>query len=258
MQSGKREYQVIVPTRESARWIGSMLDAYRTLGIEPLFLYDARSTDNTFALLRAMKADCISLEPEFDRVESMLSAVRDVVDQEWVVRFDDDELPSAALIEWLDTSLRHIKEDAIALSCRNAQFVEERLCFARLEDFYFHPVDLTYLCPAWRAFRPRKVEFTDAVHTPGFRISQFATAPSSAFFVHFDWTLRTVEQRLEKVRRYERQSPGGGWPLAQFYLPELHVQEDLRWTPFETAEFDHLAQQLLTRAPALRLGAEGP
>jgi len=223
-----------------------------------LYLYDVRSTDSTLALLKALGAETISVEPEFDRVECMLSTPWDSVEEEWVIRFDDDELPSAGLIHWLDTSLHRIEEASIAFSRRDVQFVEKCLCFSRLEDYYFHPLDPTYLDPQWRAFQPRKVDFTDAIHTPGFHVSQFATAPSSTFFVHFDWILRTFEQRLAKVRRYERQSTGGGWPFARFYLPELHAQEDLRWTPFETAEFDELAQRLLTAATTSRLGAKEP
>jgi hypothetical protein len=191
-----------------------------------------------------LQADVLLVEPTFDRVEGMLAATRDVVDTDWVVRFDDDELPSLALITWLHCSLSGVKEPSLAFSRRDVAFFAGRLCFARLEDYYFHPQDPTYLDPQWRAFRPQNVKFTEAIHTPGFQIAQFATAPSQAFFVHFDWLLRSFEQRWAKLKRYERQSPGAGWKFAGFYLPELHAPEDLRWTPLETDEFDCLSRRL--------------
>ena len=46
--------------------------------------------------------------------------------------------------------------------------------------------------------------------------------------------------------------------VAHFYVPELHAYEDLRWTPFETDEFDCLARRLaeITGAATSRLVAE--
>lgn len=237
-------YQVIVPTRDSAGWCAAVFGAYQALGVEPMFFYDIRSSDGTLAILHDLGATVIPVEPRFDRVEAILSQVRCHTDAEWVVRFDDDELPSVALVSWLNRSLHSIEEPIVAFSRRDVQFIDGRLCYARLEDYYFHSVDPTYLDPQWRAFRPRDVEFIDAIHTPGFNVGTSHTAPASAFFVHFDWILRSFEQRRAKLRRYERQSPGAGWGYAHFYLPELHSPGDLRWTPIETIEFDRLARRI--------------
>jgi hypothetical protein len=237
-------YQVIVPTRDSARWIAAIVEAYQRLGIQPLYLYDTRSSDDTLAVLEAEGAAVISVTPTFDRVESLLYSARNAMDTEWIIRFDDDELPSRALLNWFHRSLVRVEEPSVAFSGRNALFLEERLGYSRLKDYYFHPRCPAYLAPYWRAFRPDKVHFTDEIHTPGFGISEFATAPASAFFAHFDWILRTFDQRVAKVKRYDQQSPGTGWAFARFGLPELHTTKDLHWTPFETDEFDCLARHL--------------
>ena len=242
--SRERNYRVVVPTRDSAGWIEAFAGFYRGIGIEPLYLYDTRSLDTTLSILRHIKADVIPVEPKFDRVESMLSFTQTVIQTKWVVRFDDDELPSLALIEWLDSSLVHVKETSLALSRRDALFVNGNLCFSRLEDYYFHPKDPTYLDPQLRVFQPGNVNFIETIHTPGFDASHSGTAPVSAFFVHFDWILCSFRQRLAKLERYERQSPGAGWGLAQYYLPELHAHGDMRWTVFETSEFKDIASRL--------------
>jgi hypothetical protein len=239
-----RPYRVIVPTRQSVRWIGLIAAAYRRLGVQPLFICDTRSSDGTAALLEAHGAEVIAVTPAYDRVEAMLSITSEAVSSAWVVRFDDDELPSAALIRWLDQTLTNVGEPIVALSRRDVMFVDDRLCYSRLEDYYFHPDDPTYLDPQFRAFRPREVHFTDAIHTPGFAISRFATAPQDAFFAHFDWILRSFIERQDKLTRYEAQAPGAGCAFARFYLPEWHTSADMRWTPFRSDEFNDLAHHL--------------
>lgn len=130
-------WRVVVPTRDSAGWLLSFADAYRKLGLSPLYLFDTRSSDNTLALLHSIGADVVPVEPKLDRVEAMLAVTRDVVDADWVVRFDDDEIPSTALVSWLNRSLGTITEPSVALSRRDAQLIDGCLYYSRLEDFYF-------------------------------------------------------------------------------------------------------------------------
>jgi hypothetical protein len=244
-----RGYRVVVPTRDSAGWIRAFHDAYRRLGVDPFYLFDTRSRDATHAILQDLGAEMMPVTPGADRAEAMLPATLSVASGDWIVRFDDDELPSAALLAWLDRHLDAIAEPCLALSRRDVLIRDGQLCFSRMEHYYFHPHDPTFLDPQWRGFRPAHVRFSNTLHTPGFAVETFHTAPQSAYFVHFDWMLRTYEQRIAKLRRYESQSVGGGWGLAQYYLPELHHPESVRWTPMDTQEFDPLLSALGILAP---------
>ncbi|SFN07070.1 hypothetical protein SAMN05444747_11487 [Variovorax sp. OV329] len=174
----------------------------------------------------------------------MLAFAQQEASSEWIIRFDDDELPSMALVRWLDESIRGVREPSIAFSRRDVMMRDGRLCYSRGEHYYFHQNDPTYLNPQWRGFKPSQVEWTDAIHTPGFAVKAFADAPSSAYFVHFDWMLRSTEERIEKMKRYERQAAGAGWSFAQFYLPERHHPDACRWTRMDTQEFDRLAAEI--------------
>lgn len=240
----QRNYRIVVPTRDSARWLGSFHNGYRRLGIEPIYLFDTRSRDCTREILQDLGAEVINVEPRYDRVEAMLSATLAIPSAEWVVRFDDDELPSAGLIKWLDESLGAVVEPCLAISRRDLFVRGGQLCFSRMEHFYFLQGDPTFLDPQWRGFRPRDVRFNDAIHSPGFAVEVFGTVPQSAYFAHFDWIVRSLQQRQAKIRRYESQSPGSGWPFAHFYLPELHHPQASRWTPIETDEFNPLITEL--------------
>ena len=78
-------YQIVIPTRDSARWIAPFLKAYRNLGVEPLYLVDSRSVDDTAQILQSMQAQIKFVTPTFDRVESVLSTLPQFVEQDWVV-----------------------------------------------------------------------------------------------------------------------------------------------------------------------------
>jgi hypothetical protein len=243
-ETGAPLYRIVVPTRDSARWVGLLYRQYRAMGVQPLYLVDSRSTDGTAELLRGLGAELHMVSPTENRVEGMLETTRALVEAEWVIRFDDDEMPSTALLEWLRRELPRVAASSIAFSRRDAALVDGALQFSRMEHYYWLPEQLTYLNPQWRGFRPAKVQFSNAIHSPGFDIADHTLAPPSAFFIHFDWILRSVAQRMEKLRGYERQRQGAGWTFAQFYLPEYHHVEANRWTRLETAEFDALAEAL--------------
>ena len=237
-------FQVVVPTRDGARWIAPFHRAYRRLGVEPAYLLDRRSSDGTGDILAGLGAQVHPVAPKHDRVEAMLGITRELFGEGWVVRFDDDELPSAALIHWLRDNLGDVRETSLAISRRDVVVRDGGLLYSGLESYYFHPDLLTFLDPQWRGFVPARVRFTDALHTPGFEIASYAVIPEAAHFVHFDWILRSREERMAKIRRYEQQSSGSGWSFAQFYLPELHTDEAARWTVMEGDEFAPLLAEL--------------
>jgi hypothetical protein len=56
--------------------------------------------------------------------------------------------------------------------------------------------------------------------------------------------LRSVDQRLEKLRRYESIEEGSSWKYAYHYLPELFPKVDQRPALLNTTEFDNLLDAL--------------
>jgi len=95
-------YRVTIPTRDSARWIGQVLGAYRRMGVEPLYIVDARSRDGTFELLQEASADCIPFTPHGDIAEAgMIEFGAKAAGTEWVLRLDDDEFPSQKVLDWV-------------------------------------------------------------------------------------------------------------------------------------------------------------
>lgn len=232
----------LVPTRNSDRWVGRFLGFYRDLGVEPLYLLDSRSTDNTEEILRTSGARIAGIHPKVDRVEGMLEIAADIVQSPWIARFDDDELPSKDLVSWLKYGLPNVEVDALWLSRRELFWYQQRLVYSRLEDYYYHSDDLSFLCPQLRVYRKDRVQYVTDIHTPGISTPRVGFAPDIAYFAHLDWLLRSPDERRKKLERYEAQKEGGGWGFARFYFPELHRQEDCRWTDMEDSDFNEIAK----------------
>lgn len=143
----------------------------------------------------------------------------------WALSIDDDEIPSLALIDALP---RLCDDEAVG-----HYWIARRWLF---------PTSATYLDDApWRPdyqlrlirLDGRLVRFSDEFHRP-------IVASGPGRFVdlplwHADPLVRPFEQRIEKVRRYERERPGmriAGRALnVSFYLPEARPSPPLAAVP---------------------------
>lgn len=238
------KYRFVIPTRNSSKWIKSFLLEYRKLGIEPLFLLDRRSIDNTGSILSSMNALCISVSSRHSRVESIIYEYASQLSEQWIIRLDDDEIPSRQMIDWIDQNISSITSPSICFSRRDAFLKGGELFYSKSEAYYWLPDHYDYLNPQWRAFQPSLVEFSSDIHTPGFIRGKFALAPEEAFFVHFDWIVRDFGERVRKLINYENQHAGGGLAFARFYLPEVIDEHSLRPSPLPVSTLVSLAKEI--------------
>jgi len=239
-------YRVVIPTRDSAGHIGILLEAYRALGIEPIYVLDTRSTDDTAAILARMGATVKPFTPGGDFVEAgMIEFAARAAGTEWVLRLDDDEFPSARLVEWIAGTALQAMRTGFFLSRRDLFLRDGEVRYNRRRSSYTHPARPDFLGGHSRLFRPRELRFYVGLHTAGIHDETgFGFAPQDAFFVHFDGVIRSPAQRLAKIRRYEAIERGSTWRLADEYLPELF--DDAHLTPGSDGleEFAPLVQRL--------------
>lgn len=234
-------YRIVIPTRDGGEWLALFARAYERLNLRPLYLLDSRTKDNSRNILTEHRCDFIEVTPIYDRGEDVLWRGAMEAGTEWLLRIDDDEFPSRELINWINHTGIHRPEPAFYLSCRQAWHGG----YSRLEGFYFNHSRPDFLLPQPRFFRPSQVTFTDALHTPGIIVPpDTGWAPSTAFFLHTDWLVRSKDARLAKLARYEDQRPGGGRDFRHFSLPEEQDIDRLRITSFETDEFIQLLEDI--------------
>lgn len=238
-------FRVVIVTRDSARWIGFIAAAYKRLGLKPLYLVHDKSSDGTADALQDMGEDVRIISIPHDRVESALAQFSDLVREEWVLRMDDDELPSRKMIRYTTRAIGRIADDAICFSRRETLPNVSPLSYPTMEPLFSAPLAPFHLDPQVRAFRHRQVAYRDEIHTPGFAFRSLHVAPADAYMVHFNLLVRSLSSRLAKLARYEKQSPGAGTlEISYTAAPELLPVEELRARAFETREFDALVQQL--------------
>lgn len=238
-------FDVVVPTRNSAGRLPALLRHYRRrLGIEPLFLLDATSTDATEQMLLRAKARFHATVPPAPRVEAMLPAIVGMVPPDrWVLRVDDDELPSRRLIDWLADFLPGFPLDTVAVHRRFARVTGKgklkwAVCWRMMDGAGEWGKDRQ-----WRVYRPGRACHVDILHSPGIEVGRWASSPEDAYLVHFDWVLRSRAEREAKVMAYERQEAGKGVKHLPYYVPEDVPPGEIAYHPFETREFDRFVEE---------------
>jgi hypothetical protein len=233
-------FRIVIPTRNGGGWLAAFARAYARLGVRPLYVLDARTSDDSRDILAQFGCDVIEVTADFDRGEDVLWRGAIQADARWLLRIDDDEMPSRALIDWMAHALPERPEPALYVSCRQAWHGG----YSRLEDLYFNHARPDFLMPQPRLFRPDRVRYVTDLHTPGIDPAGAGWAPPDLFFLHFDWLVRDLPTRWAKLRGYEAQISGGGRDFVAFSIPEVQDVARLRITKLETDEFEPLLADL--------------
>lgn len=220
-------FRIFIPTRDSAKWVGAFLEAYRRLGIEPLYVVDSRSKDGTLEALRSLGAETVSFTPSDDFAEAgMTEFGADCAGTKWVMRIDDDEFPSRALIEWAQTGVIGSLNQSWLISRRELFARDERVFYSRSRGRFTNPFRADFLHPQERLYHVDRVSYVHRVHTSGLAPNLlFDFAPANAFMIHCNCLLRSPAERLAKVRRYEEIEHLSCWRVGDEYLPELFSLE---------------------------------
>jgi hypothetical protein len=216
-------FKLVIPTRDSARWIGQALNAYRRIGVEPLYVVDTRSRDGTLEVLQDMKADCVPFTPHGDVVEAgMIEFGSKAAGSEWVLRMDDDEFPSQKLLDWVAEVGARSPEPFWGISRRDVSLRDEGFVYSRWPARNAWTGDHFCLNPQLRLHRVHAVHYIEKVHTPGFEAPPpHAHAPEACFFIHFNNVVRSIGDRVAKVRKYALADDQRAWRFIDESLPEL-------------------------------------
>ncbi len=250
-------FTVAIPTRDSAGWIGALLDLYAAHAIRPVILLDGRTRDDTAAIATAHGCRIVAVE-DFRFTEGVVSLTRQCVSTPWALFMHDDEAPSAALFDWLAGPEPRTTASSIALSRRWARYEPgEPLRFGR-SDHWQDRTGRHGFDHMWRLFRPDRVRFTAAMHSDGFFIGHWARLPPELFFVHFEWVLRTPEQRVMKLRGYDRHRYGYGRFFESMYLPE-RTPVEMRYATLDEPAMEPLAERFhAARDETVRITPRAP
>jgi len=228
----------VVLTKNSGRWLDVILDAYEALGIFPFVLLDASSSDGTEQLLRRRTAAFAKELPEFPRAEALIASIARHVQSEWVVRLDDDELPSRGMQQWVEEQAAADHDRAVfGFQRRWIRLAPGGVC-----EYSRHPLivsRLGVLDAQWRMFRPAAVRYRSDIHTPGFFVPKGSgIAPHRAYIGHFSWLVRSASERRLQIEDYDRQEAQAGSRFRAIKVWEDCDLTEHRFRAMDTDEFD--------------------
>lgn len=236
-------WRLVVLTKDSARWFGAILDAYQALGVSPFVILDSASSDETEDLLRRKRIDFAKETSEFPRAEALVGTIGRHIRSEWVVRLDDDELPTRALCDWVEAHSHERGWRVVGFERRWLRRTDGGAC-----EYSRHPSivsRLGVLDAQWRMFRPAEVRYRSDIHTPGFDVPKGSPiAPRRAYIAHLSWLVRSAAERRLQIDDYDRQTPGAGARFRDIKVWEDSGPADHRFRALDTEEFDGIAAAL--------------
>lgn len=246
-------FTVLIPTRDSAAWIGTLLSHYQARGITPVLLLDDRTTDATRAVAQRAGAPVVDIHG-FTHTEAIVRVAKDCVTTPWALFIHDDEMPSDELFERLSGPPPRADIQSIAIPRRWAWHEPGKPLLygrsARWPDRTGQPG----MDHGWRLFRPDQVAYTPTMHSEGYYLDRWSRLPPGSYYVHFEWVLRSRAQRALKLWRYDESHWGYGKFFESMYLPEIQPPGVIEYFPFGTNVFDELARTYYAaRGPDPRL-----
>lgn len=217
------DFRIMIATRDSARWLGHVLDWYRQNNLDPLFIVDARTKDTTRELIERHGFSLEEFLPRGDYPEAgMLEFGASQSDADWILRLDDDELPNLALLNWARETGVNSKNQCWFIPRRELFSDKNQIFYSRSVGKFPLAAHPDKLHPVARLYHRKRVEFLEEIHTTGLKeFLLYDFAPDDSFIIHFNCLIHPLKDRLKKLEFYHTVNPSFGWNLADEYLPEL-------------------------------------
>lgn len=244
------DFEIVIPTRDSASYIGVFLQQYRRFRLDPIYVVDGRTQDDTVGVLAGNHARVHVVLPkgDFGVTELVEAGFRVAKNARWVLRLDDDEFPTRAMLGFVAEKARESADCTYSFSREWVVMRKGRPTFYRIPRFYCgnDHYDLQH-----RMILNEGLAFDHQIHTVGIdHVRPLIGAPPTCFVAHFDCLLKSADQQLAKVRRYETIEEGSAWRYADLYLPHLFTSRSFEFHHRQMEEFAELNQQLRPPTPA--------
>lgn len=164
---------------------------------------------------------------------SLLEKFKPYCKHSWVLRLDDDEIISMGLVHYLKNNLTKIVKQVVAFERKWARLSREGFLQYSLYPKMKHDWQV-------RLYRVDQVSYTPGLHTSGILYNSLEYVTQNAFVVHLDWILKSYDQRLAKVEKYEKIDKG----FRDYYLYEELPNAESYFTSLENREFDDVVYKI--------------
>ena len=247
-----KDVRLIIPTRGCSKWLPYFLNAYRSWGLEPTYAVDNGCDPVTLRLLKENNVSAIFIDSDqIPSGESIMPYLSKSIQETYVFRLDDDEFPARELIEWVNSipdsgyafiTSWWIPRYEVAFLDGKLQSCHPKWFRTKVGASEYHNLH------GGRFYRHRDVTYGKVGPHHGNFISDYVShAPPDALLIHLDYLVRTMEERLNKIRSTEKKFKDAGWPFANHTLPEMAPRELLRPRAFDNPDLKPLLDELLEK-----------
>jgi glycosyltransferase involved in cell wall biosynthesis len=244
--------RLIIPTRGCSKWLPYFLKAYRSWGLKPTYAVDNGCEPETLRLLKESNVNMIFIDADhIPNGESIMPYLSKSIPEDYVLRLDDDEFLARELIEWVNSipdskyafvTSWWIPRYEVALLDGALWSCHPKWMRTKVGDSLYENLQ------GGRFYRHKDVTY-DKVgpHHGNFTSHYVSHAPSKALIIHLDCLVRTMEERLNKIRSTEKRFKDAGWPFANHMLPEMAPRELLGLKDFDNPDLAPLINELLEK-----------
>lgn len=240
---GVDDLTILIPTWNAGDYIDVFLSYYMdVLKVPVTVVVDSKTNDNTRSIADRWASDIWTVHNPAPRVGEIIETFSRAARTPWILRIDDDELPSPALIDFVRRAI--VNEDYDAYS-----FLRYECGVAKdgtlLRHFGFDPTEQQQ----WRLYRHNRMRYITAGHTPGFLVDspRFRLADEDAFIIHLDWAVHSRDRRRSKKVRYDAHTPGHGDWIPGLILYEDDPDHRDKFAPLDVPEFRETGRRLARR-----------
>ncbi|MCW2284825.1 glycosyltransferase involved in cell wall biosynthesis [Rhodoblastus acidophilus] len=235
---------IVIPTMNSQSYISIIADYYEGLGLNPYWFVDQKSADRTFDVLAARSQRVVAMHNDTAIIEAMVEKMSRAAPTDWVLRIDDDELPTAQLFAFARAVMQDGRFDALG-------FVRHQCGVTADGSLMAHSGHDPNVHRQYRLYRKDRVAYRSDVHTPGFHFDGLSVAHVGAehCLIHLDWAIRSYAERKRKVMNYNQARENAGDAWKAYYLPEDDAAAPNAFVPLEKPEFAPVAQALARLFP---------
>ena len=235
-----------MPAFNAARHLDVTLAYYAEIGARVSVFVDTKSTDDTLSVAQRAGCDVQEIDNPSTRVGAILETMSRRLGTRWVLRIDDDELPSRRLIDY-------------AISIAEGTSIAESIAFHRCEctinsagEILYHRTHTSGAHRQIRLYRPEGLAFSGTGHTAGFEEHNLMqqAAPRDALMIHLDWVVHSPAERASKMARYDAHTPGHGSMWRHFYLADQSLDFAAQLAALPCDDFRTAGRQLAAQFPA--------
>src|SRR5271154_2544360 len=105
--------KIIIPTINSAHYIDLILSYYQKINLPVTVFVDSKTTDETASIAARYTREVVPFVNPATRVGEMIEGMSRHCCSRWVLRIDDDELPSTRMLEFVRRVIKRDKYSVV-------------------------------------------------------------------------------------------------------------------------------------------------